>query len=376
MEKALGPLLINTLITKKINVIKNSVIESVFIKFGTYCRKNNSNLFVSIKIKNKEIEKKKIKTSILNDNCFHEVKLKNIINTKKSEEITIQITSDCKNHSESVAIFYDDEKDNYFYVNDTKVKGELSLEIKYKKTAKKNKPHKHIGKTGLISVIIPHYNCLEYLDKCLKSVLRQTYNFIEIIIVDDCSEDEDSLNSLIKKNNDQKIFPIKLFRNKINKGAPATRNKGFKESSGEFLFFLDADTYLEPNAFEDMINVLHNNPDCSYAYCRFKWGSKTVQSCPFNPQSLKRFNFISMMSLIRKIDFPLKGIDESLKRYQDWDLWLRMLKNKKTGVWINKCLFFSEERINSISNGGSISDKESRKILSKKHPWAKIPINL
>lgn len=376
MEKALGPLLINTPITQKIEVIQNSIIESVFIKFGTYCRKNNSNLKISIKLENKEIEKKEIKTSILNDNCFYEFKFEKTINIKKEKEIIIQIISDCKHHSESIAVFYDDDIDDVFYVNNTEVKGRISLEVKYKKEIKKTRKHKHIGRIGLISVIIPHYNCLEYLDRCLKSILKQTYNFIEIIVVDDCSENKNKLKSIIKENSKQSTFPIKLLENKTNKGAPATRNKGFKKSIGEFLFFLDADTYLESNAFECMINALHENPDCSYSYCKFKWGSKMVQSCPFNSQSLKRFNFISMMSLIRKIDFPSKGIDESLKRYQDWDLWLRMLKDKKIGVWIDQCLFFSEERENSISNGGSISDRESRKILSKKHSWAKIPINI
>jgi len=78
------------------------------------------------------------------------------------------------------------------------------------------------------------------------------------------------------------------------------------------------------------------------------------------------------MSLVRRIDFPKDGIDESLKRYQDWDLWLRLLKENKKGIWINECLFDSEVREGSISNGGSISDEESRRILAKKHPWANI----
>ena len=80
------------------------------------------------------------------------------------------------------------------------------------------------------------------------------------------------------------------------------------------------------------------------------------------------------MSLLRRIDFPESGLDESLLRYQDWELWIRLLHAGKIGIWIEEILFESFERKNSISNGGSISDREARKIISGKHPWAKIPI--
>jgi hypothetical protein len=88
-----------------------------------------------------------------------------------------------------------------------------------------------------------------------------------------------------------------------------------------------------------MLSALQNNPQASYAYSRFKFGWKKMKSHEFEPELLKKINYIDTTSLIRRADFPIGGFDESLKRFQDWDLWLTMLVNKKTGVFVPEVLF-------------------------------------
>jgi len=100
-----------------------------------------------------------------------------------------------------------------------------------------------------ISVIVPIYNVEKYLERCLNSLINQTFKDIEIICVDDCSTDK-SLQILKKiAQNDKRI---KIIESKNNKGAAVTRNKGLDEIQGEYVSFVDADDYLNLDFYEKL----------------------------------------------------------------------------------------------------------------------------
>lgn len=199
----------------------------------------------------------------------------------------------------------------------------------------------------MISVIIPLYNREKTIIQTLKSLEKQTKQDFEVIIINDGSTDdsEHAVSNFLKKSTSQISY---YFFNQKNQGAPAARNRGFKESRGKFLLFCDADAILEPNALEVMLDYLQKNTEVSYVYSSFNWGKKLFKLDEFNPERLKKMPYIHSMSLIRREDFPESGWDESIKKFQDWDLWLTMLKNGKIGLWIPKVLF-------KINPGGTIS---------------------
>jgi glycosyltransferase involved in cell wall biosynthesis len=199
----------------------------------------------------------------------------------------------------------------------------------------------------MISVIIPLYNSQKTIAKTLASLEKQTYQDFEVIIINDGSTDNSELivaNYLQKTQNNNSY----LFLNQKNQGAPAARNKGFKESKGEFILFCDADAILVDQALEIMLNTLIQVPSASYVYSSFNWGKKLFRLEEFNPDKLRKVPYIHTMSLIRREDFPVVGWDESIKKFQDWDLWLTMLESEKIGFWIPEVLF-------KITPGGTIS---------------------
>lgn len=102
----------------------------------------------------------------------------------------------------------------------------------------------------MVSVIIPAYNAEKYIDKCLISVLQQTYKDMEIIVVNDGSTD--STESIVKKYCDEKQN-IRLFSQK-NQGVSAARNQGIANANGEFLFFIDADDYVDNDLLKELVN--------------------------------------------------------------------------------------------------------------------------
>lgn len=171
-----------------------------------------------------------------------------------------------------------------------------------------------------VSVIIPVYNHARELEQCLASLAAQTFKDFEIIV----EKDKEGL------------------------GAPVARNRGFKKSSGEFLLFSDADIIWEPHALEKMIIELEAHSEASYVYPSFYWGRKLFSAVPFEAKKLQQMNYIHTSALIRRVHFPKKGFDESLKKFQDWDLWLTMLEEGHLGRAIPDVLM-------TIKPGGQMS---------------------
>lgn len=199
----------------------------------------------------------------------------------------------------------------------------------------------------MISVIIPVYNQAKKLARTLASLEKQTTQDFEVIVVNDGSTDDpESAFAWFSKR--AKATGSLLFFNQENKGAPAARNYGFKKSQGDYLFFCDADAILKPKALETMLDTLKFNPQASFAYSAFNWGRKTFKVGFYDSARLKKEPYIHTMSLIKRLDFPASGWDESIKKFQDWDLWLTITKPGKYGVFINQVLF-------TVIPGGKIS---------------------
>ena len=204
----------------------------------------------------------------------------------------------------------------------------------------------------MISVIIPVYNTPKELKKCLESLAGQTFrdpseiadgshgvNF-EVIVVDDGS------NPAINTNICKEPLNIKWFRIEHG-GAGRARNFGFQQSRGEFVLFCDADMELRKDCLQKMFTALKNNPAKAYAYSDFKYGWKIFYLWNFDAEKLKKNNYISVCSLLRREDFL--GFDQSLKRFQDWDLWLSLLEKEKAGVYIPEVLFKASTASGNIS---------------------------
>ncbi|HPI67233.1 MAG TPA: glycosyltransferase family 2 protein [bacterium] len=199
----------------------------------------------------------------------------------------------------------------------------------------------------LLSIIIPVYNNEKNLTKLLNNLKPQTIfelykDEIEIIVVDDGSKEIEKLRNL-------EIKGLKLQKYFIDhSGAAKARNFGWQKSTGEYIFFCDSDViFLKNNALEKMLNVLENNLDKAYSYSSFKFGWKTFKLFPFDQEKLKQNNYISTMSLIRrraleKLSFPNIPWDESLKKFQDWDLWLALLAHHETGIFLPELLWQSK----------------------------------
>lgn len=200
----------------------------------------------------------------------------------------------------------------------------------------------------MVSVIIPVYNQGKKLMDTLESLLKQSYEDFEIIIVNDGSSDdvESRFEGFIE--NHEIKQRIMFLNNNKNLGAPASRNKGLEKSKGNYLLFCDADATLKPEALETMVSALDNNNDIDFVYSSFRWGRKLFKLEEFSLARLQEKPFIHTMSMLRREAVPVGAWDESLKKLQDWDFFLTVAENNKKGMFIDKVLF-------KVSPGGTIS---------------------
>lgn len=134
-----------------------------------------------------------------------------------------------------------------------------------------------------VSIVIPIYNSDKYLDRCIKSVINQTYKNIEIILINDGSTDnsEEICKHYASKNNN-----VIYIHNNINRGTVVSRKEGIKKSSGDFIMFVDSDDYILPYSVERLINISMSFP---YDLIVFNM-CYTRDDCSFSRVKLKEFS--------------------------------------------------------------------------------------
>lgn len=148
------------------------------------------------------------------------------------------------------------------------------------------------------------------------------------------------------------------------KGANWARNRGFELVQTPYVLFSDNDIEWEPDALANLYSALQVDSHASYAYSGYEMDGKPHGFREFSAYALRQNNYISTMSLMWAADFP--GFDESIQRLQDWDLWLTMLEQGKTGTHCG-CKTFTTRKRNGITYGDGISWEDARVIVARKH---------
>ena len=207
----------------------------------------------------------------------------------------------------------------------------------------------------LVSVIIPTYNRKEKVIKAIDSVLNQTYKNIEIIVVDDCSLDETESEIKRKYEFNKKVI---YYRLESNSGACAARNKGIDISNGELISFLDSDDEYYPDKIEKQVYTIENDKSeicCTSFYRKEKNGEERIIHVKKGSKKeiisqLLYSNFITTGTILGyKRCFEKNKFNETIKRFQDWELILRLSKKYKISL-IEEPLLIQNYQAQSITS--------------------------
>lgn len=184
-----------------------------------------------------------------------------------------------------------------------------------------------------ISVIIPTFGRNKELKRAIDSVVSQTYENIEIIVVDDNDPDSEyrlSTEKIMAEYSDKRIVYLKHEK---NKNGAAARNTGIRSAKGEYIAFLDDDDAFLPQKLEKQLDFLISRPDIDGAYC---WYERENPHTPEKEGDLS----LEILSCIETAPTPslflkkkdlteIGGFNESFHRHQDFDLLLRYFKKRK-----------------------------------------------
>lgn len=216
----------------------------------------------------------------------------------------------------------------------------------------------------LFSILVAHYNNFEYFKDFYKSVLNQTYQNFEIIIVDDRSTD-DSLEKIKTYTTDDSR--VKIFENETNKGVGFTKRKCVEMASGEICGFIDPDDAVAENALELSIQTYRENPKIAGTYSQImlcdnllhpqKVYNRSRKVANGNALFFNINNEISHFFTFRKESYlKTEGINPNLSASEDFDLYLKLYEVGEL-AYIPNPLYFYRLHEQGISQGESKQEK-------------------
>lgn len=206
------------------------------------------------------------------------------------------------------------------------------------------------GEKDLLSVVIPYYNLGKTLPETIDSIKETEYKKYEIVIVNDGSTDQESIDVLKQYENDEKIRIINIK----NKGLANARNVGAEAAKGEFVAFIDADDKIDKTFYTKAINILHQYDNVSYVYSWVQYFEGSTAVWPtFNIHIpyLLCANMLAAYSVIRKNDFLNFGKNRIKMEYgmEDYDGWVSLAEHGCLGVSIPEKLNLYRVRKDSMS---------------------------
>ena len=206
----------------------------------------------------------------------------------------------------------------------------------------------------LISVIMPTYNCANFIEETIKSVQCQTYNNWELIIVDDCSKDntEEIVNQIIKLDN-----RIKYYKLDTNQGAAMARTKAMELSKGKYMAFLDSDDLWKKDKLEKQIKFMKDN---NYNFTCTSYEQIDEQGNKLDKiiKTKKKVDYNRLLldcpvgnsTVMYNVDKLGKFEVPNIRKRNDDALWLQILKKEKYIYGMEDVLMEYRIRNNSISS--------------------------
>ena len=233
--------------------------------------------------------------------------------------------------------------------------------------------------TKLVSIIIPVYNVGNIIENCLKSVVNQTYENIEIILIDDGSTDDTySICEKYKKNNDK----IKLIHTE-NHGASCARNLGLELSKGDFITFIDADDYVKNDYIEKLYKLCHNNNsqisiigvvDCYSEDGEYKNSGKNLRKTISNTTALcemlnEKYFFAAVWGKLYSRDlWNNYRFNEKTKIGEDLEVLYKIFQiaNSVSIDTYERLYFYTKYRNDSITKNGNRNDWNAEILICDK----------
>lgn len=229
-----------------------------------------------------------------------------------------------------------------------------------------------------VSIIIPIYNVEKFLQDCILSVFNQTYKDVEIIFIEDCSTDNSKsilYNTIEKLNIDRNKF--KIIEHQNNLGLAKSRIDGLLHSSGNYIYHLDSDDWIDPNTISQLVkNAQINNSDLVFSKMKFCFPNKEITRCDENLKSnnknkiikeilLRNYNYPwNLVNILIRRDIALKELPyEDINMGEDWVTVPRLIYIAKKISYNNHITYYYRQN-NNFSYTNNISKQSISELIA------------
>jgi GT2 family glycosyltransferase len=228
------------------------------------------------------------------------------------------------------------------------------------------------GNNVAVSVIIPAYNCMEYIPAALDSVFAQTFTDFEIVLVNDGSPDSEMLERLIAPYRDRIVY-----RKQENRGLAGARNTGIRAARGKYLAFLDSDDCWPPEYLAAQMRLFEETPSLDLVYAdavhfgdtplpRKTFMQTLTPPVSFEDLLLQGGQIIPSGAVARKQVIVDAGLfDESLRRCEDYDMWLRIACRGAKIAYQPKVLALRRVHADALTSNDTKMLEAEEQVLSK-----------
>jgi glycosyltransferase involved in cell wall biosynthesis len=205
----------------------------------------------------------------------------------------------------------------------------------------------------IISIITPCYNSSRFISRAIESVIVQACQSWEMIIIDDCSEDDSYKIALNYANKDERV---KVYRMERNCGAAVCRNKAIGISRGDYLAFLDSDDIWMPEKLEKQLRFMQEN-NCDFSFAEYEYIDEDDNSLGIRARVVKKLTYRRMLfycfpgclTVMYKQDINNKVYGPNISNMEDYGLFLEVIKRCSNARGYSQCLAKYRIRHNSLS---------------------------
>lgn len=227
----------------------------------------------------------------------------------------------------------------------------------------------------LVTVAVSLHNYARYLPECLGSVAAQRHHSLELIVVDDASDQDNSLQVAHEwlAQHAERFCRVLLLRHASNQGLAQTRNTAFAEASSEFVFVLDADNMLYPRAIGRLRAVMGSEPfDAAYTQLQLFGAQQRIGDADlWRREHLARRNYIDAMALVSARAWrEVGGYTHIDGGWEDYDFWCKFIEHGLVAAYVPEILCRYRVHAASMLRTETRGGKQDLRVrLTLRHPW-------
>ncbi|AQU88049.1 glycosyl transferase [Komagataeibacter nataicola] len=234
--------------------------------------------------------------------------------------------------------------------------------------------HRRRKPADLVSLCVTNFNYGRYIIEALDSLAAQTHPALELVVVDDCSDKDDSVALITAwmEENHARFWRCTLVVHTRNLGPSAARNTAFRHAGGVFVFVMDADNMIYPRAIARLHEAaVDGGFDATYCQLEYFGKEQRIGSADiWDPAQIVRENYVDVMALLRREAWvAVDGYSHIDEGWEDYDFWLKFIDRDFQAAYVPEILCRYRVHGNSrTTNEAWVAHESLRAIMAFRHP--------